>query len=172
MNLFHMAVQDGSLRLVDGSSPAFYYTLVTTSLTYRAQRQLSPTRRNLPDQSYLGKLSEVGHFMRPTDHVQMVTSWCELTLRLCWSSWNQWDAWEDCPTLKVFLYSHHIHKRPWAQQWQLVTDWLYSYRYIYLLSTLGSTTIFGFLQLPSASFDFTRMLLTVARYDISLAIFR
>ena len=78
----------------------------------------------------------------------MVTSWCELTLRCVDRvGISEMHAWEDCPTLKIFLYSHHIHKRPWGRRRQLVTDWLYSYRYIYLLSTLGSATIFGFLRL-------------------------
>jgi len=82
--------------------------------------------------------------MRPTDHVQMVMSWCELMLRCVDRVGISEMAWEDCLTLTIFLYtgSDHIHKRPWAQRQQLVTDWLYSY----LLSTLGSATLFGFLR--------------------------
>ena len=54
---------------------------------------------------------------------------------------------------KVFLYSHHIHKRPWARAVTTTGDRLTVQLSIYLLSTLGSVTIFGFLRLHQTVAD-------------------
>ena len=62
LSLGYLQIWDVSLQLQLSwfSLPTVYYTLISTSLTYRAQKQLSPTRKSLPDRSQLGKLSEVG----------------------------------------------------------------------------------------------------------------
>ena len=80
MNCFHLAVLDGSLQLLlslpaDFLYPHFYYTVSTASLTYRAQRQLSLTRKKPSGSKQLGKRSEVGRF---NSCGQLITCRCDV----------------------------------------------------------------------------------------------
>jgi len=65
--------------------------------------------------------------MRPTDHMQMVTSWCELTLR-CVDRVGISEMPGKTVRHSRYFYVTIISTRPWAWRRQLLTDWLYSYR--------------------------------------------
>jgi len=135
---FFAAVTQSAFRF---SFPTFYYTLSTPCLTYRAKRQLSPTRKPSGSKPAWG-----AEWSRPF----YVANWScadgdvmmQVNTLLCRLSWKQWDYLErlsDCQDISI---SHRIHKQLWARQWQLVTDWLY-------FQPLGRRCI----QLPPASPD-------------------
>jgi len=91
--------------------------------------------------------------MRPTDHVQMVTSWCELTLRCV-----DWFGICEMPG-KTVRQSRYFYIAITATSDRergddkLLTDIAIDCAATHLLSTLGSVAIFGFLQLRQTVAD-------------------
>ena len=89
--------------------------------------------------------------MQPTDHVQMVTSWCELMLRCVDRVGISEMPGKTVQHSRYFytaITSTSDHERG-DDSWWLIDCTAID---IYIsISTLGSATIFGFLRLPSAS---------------------
>ena len=95
--------------------------------------------------------------MRPTDHVQMVTSWCELTLRCVdrvGISEMPGKTVRHSRYFYIAITSTSDRERGDDSCWPI--DYQLSIYYIYFLPS-AQCTIFGFLRLRQ----------TVARYDIS-----
>ena len=103
--------------------------------------------------------------MWPPDHVQMVTSWCELTL--CVDRVGIRHAWEDSDTQDISIQPLH----PQATMSAVTT----AHDQFTVQLSIDMSTFYAWLsdniqRQYSASFGFPRLLLTVARYDISLCI--